>query len=1026
MQKRFTDIFVKRPVLASVVSLLVLVMGIAAMLKLDLRQYPKMDNTVITITTAYPGANAKLVQGFVTTPLSQSVSSADGIDYVQATSSMGVSMINVHVKLNYNPNAALTEITGKVNAVLNQLPTAAESPTITKSTGNAMPDLIINLNSQSMTPEQLTAYLVNVLRPKINALGGISDVEAMGGMSYAMRIWLNTNKMAKLGVTPNEVQQALTNNNVTASVGQLKQKYFYVNLTADTDLHSAEQFDNLVVKNDGGHLIRLKDVGHAELGSQTYDSKVMLNGTQAVFAGIKVAPGTNPLTVIDRVIKSLPEFAKAFPPGLQVKVVYNTTQYISAALHEVISTIIEATLIVVVVIFLFLGALRSVTIPVITIPLSLVGVCFLMLLCGFSLNLMTLLAMVLAIGLVVDDAIVVLENIYRHLEEGMTPYQAAVIGAREIASPVIVMTTTLFAVFAPVGLMGGLTSALFIQFAFTLALSVIISGLIALTLTPMMCSKIINRSVLESKFVHKVDAFFDKIKNSYHTALVGVMQFRYAVVFIAIVVLTSCYFFFVGSQSTLAPQEDQNFISIYAIAPSGANINYLSKYNSKVQAVMNSIPERQNTFIVNGFNADNIMFSGIILKPWGDRTKTQMQITPEVQKKVQSIAGMIVNASQLPTLPGVGFGLPVQFILKSTAPYEAIYPVMQELVKKAKESGLFIFASSTLRFDQPQVNIHIDRAKAATLGITMADIASSLSTMIGEGYVNWFNQDSYSYQVIPQVPDGLRDNIQQLGNIQIATQSGKLVPLNSIATFAWTNQPSSLVQMQQQNSDELDGMLRPGVSLSQGLAFLTKTANEIMPQGMTVDYTGQSRQLMQESGTMVYIFALALIIIYLVLAAQFESFRDPFVILVSVPMSICGALLPIYLGFATLNIYTQIGLITLIGLISKHGILMVEFANKLQEQGHGIKEAIIQSAAVRLRPILMTTFSMVFGVVPLIISVGAGAVSRHDLGLVIAMGMTIGTCFTLFVVPVMYTFIARDRRKMMDEIAKVQVLPEGH
>ncbi len=1026
MQKRFTDIFVKRPVLASVVSLLILVMGIAAMLKLDLRQYPKMDNTVITVTTAYPGANAQLIQGFVTTPLSQSISSADGIDYVQATSSMGVSTINVYVKLNYSPDAALTEITGKVDAVLNQLPTAAESPTITKSTGNAMPDLIINLNSKTMTPEQITAYLVNVLRPKINALGGISEVEAMGGMNYAMRIWLDTYKMAKLGVTPTQVQQALTNNNVTASIGQLKQQYFYVNLTADTDLHTAEQFDNLVVKNDGGHLIRLKDVGHAELGSQTYDTKVMLNGTQAVFAGIKVAPGANPLTVINRVIKSLPVFAKAFPPGLNVKVVYNTTEYISAALHEVISTIIEATVIVVVVIFLFLGALRSVTIPVITIPLSLIGVCFLMLMCGFSLNLMTLLAMVLAIGLVVDDAIVVLENIYRHLEEGLTPFQAAVIGAREIANPVIVMTTTLFAVFAPVGLMGGLTGALFIQFAFTLALAVIISGIIALTLTPMMCSKVINRKILESKFVHKVDVFFDKVKCAYHAALVGVMQFRYAVVLVAVVVLTSCYFLFIGSQTALVPQEDQNFVSIYGIAPSGANINYLSRYDSKIQSIMDSIAQMQNTFIVDGFNADNILFGGIILKSWGNRDKTQMQIAPEVQKKVQNIAGMIVNAGQLPTLPGVGFGLPVQFILESTASYKAIYPVMQELVKKAQQSGLFIFANSTLRFDQPQVNIHIDRAKAATLGITMADIANALSTMISEGYVNWFDQESYSYQVIPEVPDGLRDNLQQLGDIQIATQSGKLVPLNSIASFSWTNQPSSLVQMQQQNSDELDGMLRPGVSLGEGLAFLTKTAQQIMPQGMTVDYTGQSRQLMQESGAMLYIFALALIIIYLVLAAQFESFRDPFVILVSVPMSICGALLPIYLGFATLNIYTQIGLITLIGLISKHGILMVEFANKLQEKGYGIKEAIIEAAAVRLRPILMTTFSMIFGVVPLIMSAGAGAVSRYDLGLVIAMGMGIGTCFTLFVVPVMYTFIARNRRKMMDEIAKVQVMPQGH
>ena len=676
MDGRFTDIFIKRPVLASVVSLIILVLGVASIFKLEMSQYPQMDNTTITVTTLYPGADAQLVQGFVTVPLEQSIGSADGIDYMEATSSMGVSTIQVYIKLNYDPDSALTEITGKVNAVLNQLPSGSESPTITKSTGNAMDDLYINLSGNNLSPEQLTAYLTNVLSAKISALGGISDVQVLGGFDYAMRVWLNTDKMAILNITPTDVYNAIEDNNVMAQAGQIKQRFFYVNLSATTDVETAEDFNNLIVKNEGGNLIRLKDIGHVELGSQSYDSQVVYDGKQAVFAGISVAPEANPLTVIDLLIQSLPEFEKAFPPGMHANVVYNTTLYISAALDEVISTIGESTLIVMIVIFLFLGAFRSVLIPIVTIPLSLIGVCFLMLLVNFSLNLMTLLAMVLAIGLVVDDAIVVLENIYRHIEDGATPFQAAIKGAREIANPIIVMTTTLVAVFAPIGLMGGLTGALFIQFAFTLALAVIISGVIALTLSPMLCSKIINHDVLEGRFVKIVDRFFEKAKNTYHAMLLGVLNFRYLVLFVAVVMLSSCYFFFVGSKTELVPQEDQSFVSIYGIAPSGANIHYLEKYNAVLSQIASSFPEVASHFIVNGFSSDNILFGGLVLKPWNERSETEMEIAPQVQKKLATIPGMILNSGELPTLPGVGFGTPIQFQLKSTASYESIYLVM--------------------------------------------------------------------------------------------------------------------------------------------------------------------------------------------------------------------------------------------------------------------------------------------------------------------------------------------------------------
>ena len=1008
---KFTDIFIKRPVLASVVSLLILVVGIGSIAKLQLRQYPKMDNTTITVTTAYPGANARLVQGFITTPLEQAIGSADGINYMTATSAQDLSTIVVHVKLNYPPDNALTEVTGKVNSVLDQLPEGSKSPTITKATGETMPALILGFTSKSMTPEQITAYLNNVVSPEIFSVGGISQVMIMGAQQYAMRIWLNAKKMAQLGVTPDEVQQALLNNNVQSTAGQLKTKYLYLNLDADTNLHTAAQFNNLVVKNDHGHLIRLKDVGKAELGSESYNSSVLFNGKQAVFTGIETSPGSNPLTVIGNVIKHLPSVQSKFPPGLKMKVVYNSTTYISTAIEEVIQTIVEATIIVMIVIFLFLGALRSVMVPVVTIPLSLIGVTFLMFLMGFSINLLTLLAMVLAIGMVVDDAIVVMENIYRHLEEGLTPFQSAIKGAREITGPIVVMTTTLAAVFAPIGFLGGITGALFKEFAFTLAAAVIISGIIALTFSPMMCSKIITRDLMDVSFVKRVDRFLNKLKEVYRRRLTASMSYRPFILFMAIVVLASCFFMVTGTKKELAPMEDQGFVIVYGIAPSAANIHYLERYDHTLEKIFHEFPQMHDSFLVNGFNANNILFGGMILKPWNQRKLTQMKLVPMIQKKLAQVPGLLLQANQVPPLPGVAFGPPVQFVVTTTQSHKALFNVVNKLAAQAKKSGLFIYVANNLRYDNPQINIKINRSKAADMGITMQQISTALNVMIGDNLVNYFDKQGYSYEVIPQVTDGLRNDLKQLRNIHIKTSSGKLVPLSTIVTFQQATQPSSLNQFQQLNSATLEAVPIPGVTMGQALTYLQNTAHHLLPRNMSYDYSGQSRQYEQEGNAMMYAFIFALIVIFLVLSAQFESFRDPFIVLISVPMSICGALIPLYLGFATLNIYTEIGLITLIGLISKHGILMVEFANKLQEQGMPVREAIIEAASIRLRPILMTTFAMIFGVVPLILATGAGAVSRFNVGLVIAMGMAIGTCFTLFVVPTMYTFIAKDRRK---------------
>lgn len=1010
---KLTDIFIRRPVLATVVSLLILVLGIGGIAKLQLRQYPKMENTTITVTTAYPGASAKLVQGFITTPLEQAIGSADGINYMKASSSQGLSKITVYINLNYPPDDALTEITGKVDSVLDQMPSAAKSPTITKSTGDNMPAMMLGFTSKTMTSEQITAYLKNVISPEIFSAGGISEVNIMGGQQYAMRIWLNTNKMARLGVTPSEVLQALQQNNVQATAGQLKTKDLYINLNADTSLHTTAQFNQLVVRNDHGRLIRIKDIGHAELGSQSYDAKVLFNGEQAVFTGIQTAPGTNPLTVIGNVLKHLPAMRATFPQGLHMTVVYNGTSYIRSAIHEVIQTIVEATIIVLLVIFLFLGAFRSVMIPVITIPLSLIGVTFLMFLMGFSLNLLTLLAMVLAIGMVVDDAIVVMENIYRHIEEGLTGFQAAIKGAREIKGPVIVMTTTLAAVFAPIGFIGGVTGALFKEFAFTLAATVIVSGIIALTLSPMLSSRILNQQLMQGGFVAKVDHFLNRLRQLYHRRLEAVMNYRVVVLVIAIVVLCSCFFMATGTQKELAPTEDQGFVIVYGFAPSSANLNYLERYNADVSKVFKNFPQAvQDTFLVDGFYANNVLFGGMILKPWSQRSVTQMQLAPMVQQQLNQIPGVYLQANQLPALPGVPFGPPIQFVVTSTRSHKVLYHVVRKLAQTAQQSGLFLYAHSTLSYDMPEIQIHINRAKAADMGISMQQVASALSVMVGDNLVNYFSKQGYSYEVIPQVSDPLRSDIQKLRNIHIKTGQGKLVPLSTIVTFKQKTEPASLSQFQQLNSDTIEAIPEPGVSMGQALAYLQKTAKHMLPSSMSYHYAGASRQYVQAGNTMLYAFIFALIVIFLVLSAQFESFRDPLVVLISVPMSICGALIPLYLGFATMNIYTEIGLITLIGLISKHGILMVDFANRLQDEGKSIKAAIIEAASIRLRPILMTAFAMIFGVVPLIFATGAGAVSRFDIGLVIAMGMAIGTCFTLFVVPVMYTFIAKDRQKL--------------
>ncbi len=1015
----FIDIFIKRPVLSTVISLLILVAGIGTALTLQVRQYPYMNNATITVTTSYPGANPSVIQGFVTTPIEQSVGSADGIDYMTSQSALGSSTITVNVKLGSDPNNVLSQVVQKVNAVLNQLPKAAESPAITMESGNSFPSLILSFTSDDLNEQQITAYIKNQLTPKLQSLGGISNIIIWGQKPYAMRVWLNYDKMAKLGVSPDDIANALQSNSLIAAGGQIKGPYFNITLNPTTNLETAQQYGSLVVKNADGHQIYLRDVAKVELGAQNYTSNVSFNGKEGVFAGVVAASDANVLTVVQKILDQMPEIREGLPSGMIMNTVYNNTTYINASIVDVVKTLIEAVIIVTVVLFLFIGSLRSVIIPIVAIPLSMIGAFFLMFLMGFSINLLTLLSMVLAIGLVVDDAIVVLENIYRHIEEGLSPFKAAVQGAREIANPVILMTLTLVAVYLPIGMMGGLTGILFTEFAYTLAGAVVISGIVAYTFSPMLCSKVLSHSITEAKTVKFIDALFERLKNGYDKALHHIMQVRVVIILFAVVVLASCYFLLIGTKSELSPVEDQAFIGIQGTAPSPANIHYLNTFTPSIYKEMDSMPGKESAFVVNGYPQSNNTFGGLVLKPWDDRSETQMEIKPLLQNKLNSVAGTQVYTFEMPSLPGIPFGPPVQYVVQSIGSYQGINDVANNLIHKMMTSGLFVFAQSDLKFDNPQMMVKIDRSKAAALGISMQQIANTLGYAYSGGYVNYFSLLGYSYQVIPELQDSMKLTKEQLGQIQIQASNDTLVPLSAIVTFDTQSVPLSLNRFQQLNSATISAVPSPGVSQGQAVDYLQGLSKTELPKGYTHEYSGSARQFLENSNQMVIAFIFAIIVIFLMLAAQFESFRDPLIILISVPMSICGALIPLYIGqlfnfgYASINIYTQVGLVTLIGLISKHGILITEFANKLQEEGYSKVDAVLKSASLRLRPILMTTAAMVVGVLPLVYATGAGAVSRQSIGIVIASGMTIGTLFTLFVVPVVYSYLAKDRSKLI-------------
>lgn len=1023
---KFTDLFLRRPVMATVISLMIFLLGLMAFTKLNVRQYPAMQNAVITVTTVYTGADASLIQGFITTPLESAIASADGIDYLTSTSVASASSISAYLRLDSNPDAALTQVLAKVNQVRNQLPSSAEEPTITLSVGQTTSAMYLSFSSDILTNNQITDYLVRVVEPKLATVPGVQQAKVLGSTSFAMRIWMKPDKMAALGIAPADVYAALKANNVLSAVGGTKGTMVAVDLKANTDLQSVDDFKRMVVRAKGTAIVRLGDIAKVELGSESYSTSVRFNGQKATFMGVDVAPDANSLDVIKAVRDVLDtQVQPQLPEGLVMSIPYDSTEYIQDSIDEVIQTIIEAILIVILVIYLFLGNFRSVIIPAVTMPLSLVGALFLMWLMGFSINLLTLLSMVLAIGLVVDDAIIVLENVHRHIEEGKTPFDAAMQGARELAWPVVAMTSTLIAVFLPIGFLGGITGALFVEFAFSLAAAVFISGIIALTLTPMMTSKLLKAHD-ENHKVGKVEAFldekFDKLRHFYVRLLHGALNDRPVILVFCVIIIVSCYFLFVTSPKEMAPQEDQGFIISMSTADPYATLDYVEKYTQELTDIATKDPAVDNIFLLNGIGgggmstSSNTAIAGFVLKSWNERDKTTAQVQQELQQKVNGIAGLQVATFIPPSLPTSGGGMPVQFVIGTTDNYANLKTVGDEVLKRAYESKKFIFIVSNLKIDKPVETLIIDREKAATLGLTMAEIGQQLSAMMAGGYTGYFALDNRSYKVIPQVERSKRLTAEQLKSYYIRTSAGQMIPLSTLVTLKTTVEPEQLNHFQQLNSVTLQGVPRPGVTLGDALDTLKGIAKDVLPPGYSVDYGGESRQLESEGSDLIVVFFFALIVIYLVLSAQFESFRDPLIMLITVPMSICGAMIFVSLGVTTLNIYTEVGLVTLIGVISKHGILIVEFANKLQEAGMSKRRAIEEAASIRLRPILMTTAALVLAMFPLLLAAGPGAGARFAMGLVIATGMSIGTLFTLFVLPTIYTYIGRDHGNTGDTV----------
>jgi multidrug efflux pump len=1008
----FTDYFIKRPVLSLVISTLIVLLGIQAFFATQLRQYPELETSVITVTTAFPGASSDLIQGFISNPVQQVVSATEGIDYVRSSSTNSVSIVEVHMKLGIDADVALTEVNILVSSIRGELPAEALDPVITKSAGNSFAMAYYGFYSNSLKDVEVTDYLLRTVQPALATVKGVSQAEILGGKTYSMRVWMDPLKMAALKVSAADIVTAIGKDNFQSAAGVTRGDLVQTSVNAITDSSDPDVFKRFVVRKNGSQIIRLEDVADVELGAENYDSLVMFNGVPSIYIGIQGTADGNPLTTIEAVTKKLESMESAFPPGLKVAVAYDSTKFIKASIEEVIVTLVQASVIVIAIIFLFLGSFRATLVPLVTIPLSIIGVVFYIQMLGYSINLLTLLAMVMAIGLLVDDAILVVENIYRHIGLGKKPLEAAIIGTREIARPVIATTIVLCVVYAPIGLLGGLTGVLFKEFAFTLVGTIIISTIIALTLSPMMCSRVLKPTVGNNGYSRFINGFFARLQTRYEKALTSSLQTRSVTVIFTfgIIVMLVTMFALNIIQNELAPEEDQGVIFAFSTSPDHASLDYLNKYTEPfIDVFKNFEDEYESSFMANGFAGPTTSFAGMLLKPWEDRSLDSKEMIPDIQKSLDQLPGLQSFAFNPAPLPGGGGGLPVEFIVKTQDGYDQLYGVVQQILNKARETGQFHFIKSDLNFSTPEIQVIINRARAESMGVSMQDIGQTLSVILAEGYVSRFNLAGRSYKIIPQARREQRANADIIADYYVYSDSGEQINLATLVDVEYRSIPPSLVQFQQQNSAKIEAA--PGVALGQALETLRKITEEIAPAGYSIDYQGQSRQLIQEGSVLIFSFTFAIVVVFLVLAAQYESFRDPLIILTTVPLAMFGAIIPMFLWIITMNIYSQVGLITLIGLVSKHGILIVEFANEIQARDNvSPGKAVVRAASLRLRPILMTSFSTIIGIMPLVIASGAGAASRQSIGVTIVSGFAVGTLFTLFVLPVLYTFFAHDRR----------------
>lgn len=1007
------DRFIERPVLATVIGLVVLLLGAEAMTSLTVRQYPETTSTTIRIVTPYIGANAELVQGFITTPLEQTIATAEGIEYLESSSTLGASTITARLELGYDPNAAVAEILTKIQQVRNRLPEGSEDSIVTISRGSDQAAMYLAFFSDVLKASEITDYLTRAVRPRLETVPGVQQAQLIGAQTIAMRLWLDPGKMASLKVSPSEVRRSIAESNFLSAIGETKGSLISIPLKADTNLRSVEAFENLVIREEGDTIIRVRDLAQVELGAESYDSSVIFEGKNVAFIGVQVAPEANLLDTIAGVRQLIPQVKKQLPGGLEGIVVYDSTEAVEASIDEVIRSLIEALLIVTIVIYLFLGALRSALVPGIAMPLAIIGAFFLMQMLGYSVNLLTLLALILAIGTVVDDGIVMVENATRHIEGGATPEGAAKKTVRELTGSIIAMNLVVVAVFAPVGLMGGLTGSLFTEFAYTVAGATLISGILALTVSPMMCAQLLKTGMQKRWLSRKVDQGFQALSRGYGKTLGLALDARWIILAAGMCILLSLYFLFSAANKELSPPEDEGFLIVSANADPNISIDHLERWTGVLEKKVSEVGGVQYFFAVNGGGGNtgggsSSAFGGVILEDWEQRDPSQMQLQQQIQMTAAQVAGLEAVVIAPPTLPGAGEGPPLQFVISSIDEPRVVYETSQTILKKARESGLFTFIQSDFKFDKLEQRIKIDRDKAAALGINISTLGVDLATMLSGGYVNYFSYDGRSYRVIPQVARAHRLQTDQLLDYRVTTRDGDLVPLSLFVSLEDEIQPRQLKRFNQLNSATLSGVPAPGVSFDQLIEFLQTTVEETVAQNVVTDWKGQSRQFVSENTSLLVAFALAILMMYLTLAAQYESFRDPAIMFVSIPMSLAGAMLFFALGITSINIYTQIGLLALIGSIIRHGILLVEFANEIQrEEGLDRRQAIEKAASLRLRSILMTTIATLVGLLPLlIVSGGPGAASRFAISFTLGVGMAIGTIFTLYMVPALYTVIA--------------------